>query len=369
MVWSKSNFFEIEPMSRSSTKHIVSAGLSSKIRFVKSAGWDWTVYYRSGGDPETLAMSVFGQMRPEDALSEAHHPKVESYGDYLYVILHGIDFKAREHCFRTRDVDFFVGAEEIADAVAAKGKNARLVRVLSATEVNGLEFDHVVVVEPAAIVGDDRAGLGSLYVALTRSTQTLSVIHARPLPAELVGADREPGTTVEAGRASTAQPSEAAARQGEAEPERGGPGPNQDRGAVSDAAGLRALVRRGVEQERRSGVRQGLWCALMLELHGRGHAPEYDGLADALCAGPDGNRLFHVLGEDGPTYEGMRQGALRAKEVAHVHGTEADTVCLVLPNAPEQVGAVEAVREMFGILVIWRVQRSWAGPDAFRIFG
>ena len=31
----------------------------------------------------------------EDALSEIHHPKVESYGDYLYLILHGIDFSAR----------------------------------------------------------------------------------------------------------------------------------------------------------------------------------------------------------------------------------------------------------------------------------
>jgi len=51
----------------------------------------------------------FHELAVEDAISEIHHPKVESYGDYLYVILHGIDFKAREHCFRTRDVDFFVG--------------------------------------------------------------------------------------------------------------------------------------------------------------------------------------------------------------------------------------------------------------------
>jgi magnesium transporter len=51
----------------------------------------------------------FHELSIEDALSEIHHPKVESYGDYLYVILHGIDFKAREHAFRTRDVDFFLG--------------------------------------------------------------------------------------------------------------------------------------------------------------------------------------------------------------------------------------------------------------------
>ena len=51
----------------------------------------------------------FHELAVEDALAEIHHPKVESYGDYLYVVLHGIDFKAREHQFRTQDVDFFLG--------------------------------------------------------------------------------------------------------------------------------------------------------------------------------------------------------------------------------------------------------------------
>jgi magnesium transporter len=51
----------------------------------------------------------FHELAVEDAVAESHHPKVESYGEYLYLILHGIDFKAREHRFQTRDVDFFVG--------------------------------------------------------------------------------------------------------------------------------------------------------------------------------------------------------------------------------------------------------------------
>jgi magnesium transporter len=49
------------------------------------------------------------ELAVEDALAALHHPKVESYGDYLYLILHGIDFRAKEHEFRTQDVDFFVG--------------------------------------------------------------------------------------------------------------------------------------------------------------------------------------------------------------------------------------------------------------------
>jgi magnesium transporter len=51
----------------------------------------------------------FHPLSIEDAASEIHHPKVESYDAYLYLILHGIAFEEREHRFSTRDVDFFVG--------------------------------------------------------------------------------------------------------------------------------------------------------------------------------------------------------------------------------------------------------------------
>ena len=62
---------------------------------------------------------------------------------------------------------------------------------------NGLEFDAVIVVEPAAIVEESPQGLRALYVALTRPTQRLVVVHTRPLPARC-GADRD---TPEARRA------------------------------------------------------------------------------------------------------------------------------------------------------------------------
>jgi DNA helicase IV len=42
----------------------------------------------------------------------------------------------------------------------------------------------VIVVEPALIASHEQ-GLRELYVALTRPTKTLVVVHARPLPAEL----------------------------------------------------------------------------------------------------------------------------------------------------------------------------------------
>jgi DNA helicase IV len=57
------------------------------------------------------------------------------------------------------------------------------VPILTPREAKGLEFDHVVVVEPALIVDEsgDR-GLREVYVALTRPTKTLVVVHSRPLP-------------------------------------------------------------------------------------------------------------------------------------------------------------------------------------------
>jgi DNA helicase IV len=58
------------------------------------------------------------------------------------------------------------------------------VPLLTPRQAKGLEFDHVVVVEPA-LVADREQGLRELYVALTRPTTTLVVVHARPLPAEL----------------------------------------------------------------------------------------------------------------------------------------------------------------------------------------
>jgi magnesium transporter len=52
----------------------------------------------------------FHELAVEDALSALEYPKIESYGTYLYLILHRIDFAAKEHCFQTHDVDFFLGS-------------------------------------------------------------------------------------------------------------------------------------------------------------------------------------------------------------------------------------------------------------------
>jgi hypothetical protein len=65
------------------------------------------------------------------------------------------------------------------------GMNRR-VTVVEVASAKGLEFDAVVVVEPAAIAGTDARGLRLLYVAMTRPIQHLSIVHAEPLPALLL---------------------------------------------------------------------------------------------------------------------------------------------------------------------------------------
>jgi DNA helicase IV len=61
--------------------------------------------------------------------------------------------------------------------------------LLAADAANGLEFDAVVVAEPSLIAGTTARGLRTLYVALTRPTQRLTLVHAAPLPAPLADLD------------------------------------------------------------------------------------------------------------------------------------------------------------------------------------
>ncbi|MEV1179482.1 AAA family ATPase, partial [Nonomuraea sp. NPDC049784] len=57
--------------------------------------------------------------------------------------------------------------------------------IVPATLAKGLEYDHVIVVEPADIVAAEPRGLARLYVVLTRAVTSLTVLHDKPLPAEL----------------------------------------------------------------------------------------------------------------------------------------------------------------------------------------
>jgi DNA helicase IV len=110
--------------------------------------------YRKGGDPPRL-VEVGQEELLETALREA-------------VALEGLDGLLAAIVPRSFSVD-----------------DSFPFPILTPRQAKGLEFDHVVVVEPAAIADDGDRGLRELYVALTRPTKTLVVVHSRPLPEPL----------------------------------------------------------------------------------------------------------------------------------------------------------------------------------------
>jgi DNA helicase IV len=57
--------------------------------------------------------------------------------------------------------------------------------LVPASLAKGLEFDHVVVIEPARIVAAETRGLRRLYVVLTRAVSSLTVVHSEPMPEPL----------------------------------------------------------------------------------------------------------------------------------------------------------------------------------------
>ena len=61
--------------------------------------------------------------------------------------------------------------------------------IVPVTIAKGLEFDHVIVVEPGRIAAAEARGLQRLYVALTRAVSRLTVLHTEPLPASLYPAN------------------------------------------------------------------------------------------------------------------------------------------------------------------------------------
>ncbi|MGW1005402.1 HelD family protein [Streptomyces sp. NPDC002520] len=85
----------------------------------------------------------------------------------------------------TADAD----ATRVQDALTAAGiptagpdEPGARVAVVPASVVKGLEYDHVVAVEPAAVLEAEARGAHRLYVVLTRAVSRLDVVHARPLP-------------------------------------------------------------------------------------------------------------------------------------------------------------------------------------------
>jgi hypothetical protein len=79
-----------------------------------------------------------------------------------------------------------LGPVKFADA--AREPLSAAINLLDLHIIKGLEFDAVVVVDPAAILAQrPDGGVGALYTVLTRSTRALAIVHIDELPGTLSG--------------------------------------------------------------------------------------------------------------------------------------------------------------------------------------
>ena len=84
------------------------------------------------------------------------------------------------------DVRSALAGEGIVGGEVGAGALDTQVSLLALGDAKGLEFDSVVVVEPAGIVAQSPSGMRALYVALTRCTRRLAIVHREPLPAPML---------------------------------------------------------------------------------------------------------------------------------------------------------------------------------------
>jgi DNA helicase IV len=156
-----------------------------------------SIGYRTPASIMTLANRVLAVAAPD-----LTPPTAVRQGEDEPLIIHASDLAA-EVATLARDERDAVGegnvavvvpdslVQPVADALTALGVDHAdagrsgidaQVNVVPVRLVKGLELDSVIVVEPARIVSEEPQGLRSLYVALTRATQRLAVVHAEPLP-------------------------------------------------------------------------------------------------------------------------------------------------------------------------------------------
>ncbi len=74
---------------------------------------------------------------------------------------------------------------DVAFGGATRSGLDKQVTIVPVQLVKGLEVDATLVVEPARIIREERQGMRALYVALTRATKRVGILHAEPLPAVL----------------------------------------------------------------------------------------------------------------------------------------------------------------------------------------
>jgi DNA helicase IV len=162
-----------------------------------------TVNYRTPGE----IMDVATRLLPTAAPGVRPPRSVRRTGEEPDIVAAGEDLVARVADAVRRQAEragtvAVIAPPSLSDAVGralsaagvAYGEPAQTgldahVTLLPVATAKGLEFDAVVVVEPARLVREAPQGLRALFVAMTRPTRSLTVVHAEPLPDALATVD------------------------------------------------------------------------------------------------------------------------------------------------------------------------------------
>jgi DNA helicase IV len=122
--------------------------------------------------PGSLRIRRTGQLAAETATTVRDLLALEGS---IGVIATDTDLKQATKALSKGEID----VDSVDHGMAAR------VTLVPVTVCKGLEFDHVVVIEPAHIHDDLARGANWLYVALTRAVTTLTLVHAADLPVAL----------------------------------------------------------------------------------------------------------------------------------------------------------------------------------------
>ncbi|MEY2247366.1 AAA family ATPase [Streptomyces sp. BF23-18] len=140
------------------------------------------------------------------------------------------------------------------------------------------------------------------------------------------------------------------------------PAPSEGRTAWSEALARRLDVE--AQADRDCNTHEAVRFELKAALLRAGLRPSDSRFSDATLEGPDGCFRYEVLGADRSGYAQLRAGAARLMELDRVESRSADVRYLVLSEPPTEDWAPDAIREAFGVHVVWRTAAGWHGPDA-----
>ncbi|TDP40992.1 RNA polymerase recycling motor ATPase HelR [Nocardia ignorata] len=135
-----------------------------------------TVNYRTPAEIMTVAAAVLAEFAPEVRPPDSVRAcGVQPWSQQV----DASEFRSAIEAFVRTEADR-EGTSVVIGPVGMPG-------TVPASETKGLEFDSVLVVEPGRILAEGPRGAAELYVALTRATQRLGVVHHDPLPNALTG--------------------------------------------------------------------------------------------------------------------------------------------------------------------------------------